>query len=519
MAVNGLRDALLEGLKELHGTREFHVHVLASSPRKHNGLFPFAIPKQRAYLQDILVLLSEQKTPDSPRIIVSGIEASVYNIPTTACAVLYVSKVDGTGQSSAPSPTSTLVRSFLLYYADPVTRPLDAEHFWIQLFARAQNQYLFPNSSDFPRKRPLSDVRLCGWWKKLLTGVAKELDERSKVKPTIRLYYILPGYSELEAINSLRVPFPSTSSLSPAVSWTYGHPYSQTDVRLPCPPPPTEKSNLGHFIPYFDDCPKSRFLDEIAHTTEANGVKSPARKRSRTNTLGDSINSHEVEPPKKEERPLGQLENVSSDEFWERMSFRQECVAGAVTGFFTLGLTATFHRSSRSPLEPQPGQVSAQLIKRVLQTMHTGVEFPTVDLAIRATETLEGAVRGLCDGIASIHTPIIQAPRPVRPVSKRGSKLDIPRPKTPEPQMLAPPPPRTPPPRGNKFIADISPNPFPEPETSLETYNSHIYGSVCVSNAELPPKDASSTEEGGGDVSRAPQVTVLTVRKKKKRPE
>src|ERR1700722_2752788 len=101
-----LRDSLLESLKKLAGTREFHLHVLISSPRKHSKLFPFASPRPRAFLQEVLILLSEQSTPDAARLLVAAIEASVYLIPATSCAILHISKVDSTGQSISPSPTS-----------------------------------------------------------------------------------------------------------------------------------------------------------------------------------------------------------------------------------------------------------------------------------------------------------------------------------------------------------------------------------------------------------------------------
>ncbi|KAK0464659.1 histone acetylation protein-domain-containing protein [Desarmillaria tabescens] len=539
MSVNLLRNALLDGLKDLPGTREFHVHVLVSSPRKHADLYPYALPRPRSYLQDILILLSEQKTPDLQRIMVSGIEACVYNIPTTSCAILYVSKVDSTGQAYSPSPTSALVRSLLLFYADPATRPIEAQHLWIHLFARAQNQYLFPNSSEFVGKRPLSDVRLCGWWKGIFTGVATELDARSQSKAVIRLNYVLPGYSELEAENSLKATSPSSSPSSPPhlLRWTYGHPYSQQDIPLPCPK--SEVMNLGHYIPWFDDDPKSRFIDEIAYTTENGRVKSPARKRTRTNSRldsakkqseedGEDVQTSAKKDDRKDERPSGELGIVSPDEFWERMSFRQECVAGAVTGFFTLGVTFPHPASSNfsmhssiSPLAPQPGQVSSQINKRIMTSLHTAVDFSSTDFATRATESLEGAIRGLCEGISSIPTPIIQVPRPIRATDRSKSER-----RTPEPSsLLAPPPPSTPPPRmanGTRIVPDISPNPFPEPEPSLETYNSHIYGSMCVSNPDRPSKKAEAAagvKQGAGNLADAPQVTVLTVRKKKKRTE
>ncbi|KAJ7459768.1 histone acetylation protein-domain-containing protein [Mycena latifolia] len=513
-----LRDHLLNGLRDIPGTREFHIHVLVSSPRKFQGLFPFAQPRPRSYLQDILVLLSEQSTPDSPRVFTTAIEACVHNVPATSCAIFYVSKVDTTGQSTSPSPTAALVRSLLIYYADPATRPVSADHLWIHLFARAQSQYLFPNSADYSGKHPLSDVKLCAWWKRVLTEVAHAVSARESAradaKCVIKLYYVLPGYSQLEAEHSLQRAAASSADAPPGTSWTYGHPYSQTEIPLPCPAPtPDPHHNLGHFIPSFDDDPKSRFMDEIGCTPDAEGIRSPPRKRLRT-----VLHSNDADTPReaaaekerqggKEQRILGELGTVSPDEFWERMSFRQECVAGAVTGFFVAGISCPSSQSAPaiSPLAPLPGQVSCQLNKRVLSSLMTGLEFSTLERSVKATETLEGAIRGLCEGIATIPAPRTH----IRDSDRR----------TPEPEpsraLLAPP--STPPRRGNAYVADVSPNPFPEPVTSLETYHSHIYGSICVSNAARPPQTHSGAGDAGASTEPGPQVTVLAVRKKKKR--
>ncbi|KAJ6584836.1 DUF1714 domain-containing protein, partial [Mycena capillaripes] len=529
-----LRDYLLNGLRDIPGTREFHIHVLVSSPRKFQGLFPFARPRPRSYLQDILVLLSEQTTPDSPRIFTTAIEACVYNVPTTSCAIFYVSKVDSTGQSTSPSPAAALVRSLLTFYADPTTRPVAADHLWIHLFARAQSQYLFPNSADFTGKRPLSDVRLCAWWKRVLSQVADAVNDRANIKPVIKLYYVLPGYSQLEAELSLRHAGSASSTTAnncdnaaAGPGWIYGHPYSQTEVPLPCPAPTSDtQQNLGHFIPSFDDDPKSRFMDEIACMPDAEGIRSPPRKRARTTVL----HSNDTDVPKdsaaerqggKEERILGELGKVSADEFWERMSFRQECVAGAVTGFFIAGISTSPSARSVpgggiSPLAPLPGQVSCQLNKRVLSSLMTGLEFSTVERAIKATETLEGAIRGLCEGIAPIPAPLPTPRTTLANTRDQGRR-------TPEPDasgsLLAPP--STPPRRGKAFVADVSPNPFPEPVTSLETYHSHIYGSICVSNAAAPIRktEGDAEKEKNGPTEGGTHVTVLAVRKKKKRSE
>ncbi|KAJ7644058.1 DUF1714 domain-containing protein [Roridomyces roridus] len=505
MQVN-LRDHLLNGLRDVPGTREFHLHVLVSSPRKSQDLYPFATPRPRAYLQDILVLVSEQKTPDAPRVFTTAIEASVFNVPTTSCAILYVAKVDTTGQSTSPSPAAALVQSLLTYYADPATRPISADHLWIHLFARAQSQYLFPNSADYTGKRPLGDVKLCAWWQRVLSQVASAVSASTNKEAQIRLYYVLPGFSQLEAEHSLRRVAPTPTD-SP---WVYGHPYSQTDIPLPCPKPTTDPlRNLGHFIPSFDDDPKSRFIDEIACTPDADGIRSPPRKRARRGSHADD-STKDAAPTRegKEQRVLGDLAKVSTDEFWERMSFRQECVAGAVTGFFAIGIScvASARRSGIPPLAPLPGQVSSQLNKRVLSTLMTKLEFSTVERAVKATETLEDAIRGLCEGMVPIPPPRMST---TRDTDRR----------TPEPEasraLLAPP--MTPPRQGRVHVADVSPNPFPEPVTSLETYHSHIYGSISMHNPALAPKTGEAGEKLGAGSEPAPHVTVLAVRKKKKR--
>ncbi|KZT64950.1 hypothetical protein DAEQUDRAFT_570367 [Daedalea quercina L-15889] len=510
-----LRDALLASLAKLPGRREFHIHVLVSAPRKRTDLYPYAKPRIRVYLQDIVILLSEQTTFDGPRVMVSAIEAALYNIPSTSCGILYISKVDSTGQASRPSPTAALVRAFLKYYADPSTRPIPVDHLWIQLFARAQGQYLFPNSAEYPGKKPLADVQLCAWWKRVLTDVTKELRQR-RGDMTIRPYYVLPGYSELEAAQSLRIAMAQPPSDPPAdLSWTYGHPYSQSDIRLPCPPGARDggRTNLGHFIPSFDDDPKSRFMDEIAYITDADGVSSPKRKRQKTG-------GGRPDPPSDDEdadRGHGELNKVSTEEFWERMSFRQECISGVVTAFFVVAVSSPrtddkANTSAPSPLAPQPGQVSPKMVRRVVSTLLNHHDFSTRERALRATETLEAAIKGLCEDLAPI------------PSSPKAAVKHVDRPSTPEPaagpaHLLEPP--RTPPRRTrDSHLPDVSPNPFPDPVASLETYHSYIYGSAAVDNPPLPPPGGGGHADSAraGDTPGQPQVTVLTVRKKRKAP-
>lgn len=428
----------------------------------------------------------------------TAVEAYFYTLPATTSGVLYVSKVDSTGQGQKPSPTGTTVRTLLQYYLDPKTRPSvggQTEKIWVHVFARAQNQYLFPNSVDFEGKKPLSDIRLCGWWKEVLSSVAlwlktKGVGEDEKLK----LWYLLPGFSDVEAIralNSGRGPLRASG-----VDWIYGHPYAKSrseDIPLPCA---VDEHNLGHYIPSFEDDPKSRFLDEIAHTSESDVIRSPARKKSKKGHDEDVSD-------KRDDRQVGELAKVIPEEYWERMSFRQECVAGIVTGFFVLGYSSksrsNLTTSNVSIFAAQPGQVSSNITKRITTSLMTAHEFSTIERAVRGTETLEKAIKGLCEGIDGGETDGLVA-----------------RNKTPEPandpsaSSLAPP--RTPPrnAKGNT-LPEISPNPFPEPTASLETYNSWIYGSVCVDNPAVKGMPSST------DAGEKEKVTVLAVRKKKRK--
>jgi len=524
-----LRDSLLDALRSLPGTREFHVHILVSAPSKTQELFPYASPRPRVWQQHIIVLASEQPSVAQPRVFVTAVEAYFYVIPSTRSGILYVSKVDSTGQGQKPSPTSTIVKQLIRFYVDPDTRPNSggtsglAEHVWVHVFARAQSQYLFPNSADFEGKRPLSDVKLCSWWKSVLTSVAEELSKRTgrKEGEKIKLWHVLPGLNELEAFQALRSATSSTnldspsSSDRPSIAWTYGHPSTQKlddvdSIPLPCPADGKgvasgSSFNLGRFIPSFEDDPKARFMDEIAHTTNSDVIKSPVRKKAKKAADEDI---HEVE--KRDSSRTGELEKVTPEEYWERMSFRQECVAGIVTGFFAMGCVILPTRSGvggsdSSIFAPHPGQVSSNITKRVMNSLMTGIEFSTVDRAVRGTETLEGAIRGMCEGISACGEV-----DPPRLGQERGLK-------TPEPEerydhLVVPP--NTPPRKtgvGEGLVGtEISPNPFPEPTASLETYTSWIYGSVCVDNP-LPAKRSGEREVADR------RITVLAVRKKRKK--
>ena len=62
MATMNFRDHLLAALNTLPGVREFHIHVLITAPAKDNSLYPYASPRPRLYVQDILILSPTKPT-------------------------------------------------------------------------------------------------------------------------------------------------------------------------------------------------------------------------------------------------------------------------------------------------------------------------------------------------------------------------------------------------------------------------------------------------------------------------
>lgn len=401
------------------------------------------------------------------------------------------------------------------------------------------------------------------------------------------LYYIIPGHSEAEATYSLGMGSPTPTELQ----WTYSHPYDAHKIHdIPFVSASPGSENKEHYlpslIPYFDDDPKSRFLDELAATREETTIAVPMptpkrkkRKLSSNNSSGNHNNvvikmsaqespststfppqspgirmpqpessSHPLialippsssppridddepierhstpEPnleeqvletpqtphfprlttsllsphtpqnstlraftsnaqltprskvsksphtPKSSRRPTSDLDNVTTTEFWERMSFRQECAQGAVTGFFVVVFVQKYLSDGEGVIDDSDagpsilvnGTVPHTIIKRIMTSLLTGVEFSTVERSHKATQMIETTIKGLCDGLRDT-----------------SSSLD-------------------------------GENP-PALEDDTGIYSRHIHATLTVNNPPISRKQSSSTAGG-------PPMNILGVRRKKKR--
>ena len=512
-----LLDDVLAKLSTLPGRRRLTATVLVSQPRKKAAaaVFPYApkIEDVQAVEQEVLLLIAENKdvhqtqdrlqsstAPPSPGAYVAAIEANLYIFPTTRSVIVYISKVDTTGQGQRPSPTRAATVALLehivrrWFVGSPSGGP-PGWNVWVHLFARAQNQYLFPASIEHPGKKVLSDAGLVKWWKAVMddfvsTCTTNEKNSgggRLKVEPHV----ILPGATDDEAMHLLRVPLWKPEATTGS-DWRYGHPYS---TLLPSASPSLSKfpllsrcspPSVLELIPYFPDDPKSRFIAELMDscTTVSGTVVPPPAKRRRIDEQGTSqavVNEEASNSPVQNDSLWADpLESVSIEEFWERMAFRQECSLGAVVAFFVVyvhtspipqildgaaNLPGSLTIRPPKRLELPPGQV-VSLLARL-----NSLDFGTTEKAVQSTELLQQSIRAAAKGYVVLASGL----------AGEGDESGV---------LL-----------GGE--ADASQN-----QDQEELLARYISRSMELNNPDPAPKNAGS--------GAAPVVTVLTARKKKK---
>ncbi|OTA94602.1 hypothetical protein M434DRAFT_70973 [Hypoxylon sp. CO27-5] len=237
------------------------------------------------------------------QVLVLALEIYIYT--TSFSTIIFVSKADSTGYlnlldlpKGSPSPIREVTACFLAFLVANRRRP--AKQLVVNLFARSQSQYLFPGSVKNNGKHILDDRGLVKWWCKVLNSLL-EGDEYSDVRNPwngIHGYLIVPGLDNYET----RAFLPRTGTA--AANWTLGHPLEKIS------PYTKDPSTYGHIIhprsliPTYPDDPKARFIEELEEST-----------------------------PEKVKLLSGWRAPKTLDQFWEMMSFRQECSSGRLTGF------------------------------------------------------------------------------------------------------------------------------------------------------------------------------------------
>ena len=167
-------------------TRQVDLVLLKSEARRSYSLFPWATnhKETKVWVEDVLLSVSET-SEDGKLVPAFGLEASLFRIPSSGVTLLYISKADTTGLFARPSTAKTVTAAFVSWYL--LNGGSDVR---VHVFGRAAAQYLYPGSVENPNKRVLSDKRLCGWWKSVLT-LAASFAKQDKGKQ-VSAWFALP---------------------------------------------------------------------------------------------------------------------------------------------------------------------------------------------------------------------------------------------------------------------------------------------------------------------------------------
>ena len=280
------------------------IYYLSTPPTRTSALYsapPDGRPDRTYCTSHFLTVSILAPTADAAsEVIAFAIEVLIYS--TAYDTTFFVSKADSTGYlhlvrlpRGTPSPIREISAVFLEHLLEQHRR--ENIRSVVSLFARSQNQYLFPGSIENDGKHLQDDRGLIRWWCRVLDPLVKnapivgDLDRLHW--ECVKGYLIVPGLETYETRSYM--PSESRTAGSP---WTVGHPLRQI-TRYPEDIPPR------CLIPRFPDDPKARYLEEL-----------------------------DREISKGQQGENGQWKSVKTiDQFWEMMAFRQECSAGRLVGF------------------------------------------------------------------------------------------------------------------------------------------------------------------------------------------
>jgi regulator of Ty1 transposition protein 109 len=274
---------------------QLRVYHISTRPASVPALYSAARDQseQKTYCESHLLSIALPQVDRPHELLVFAIEITVFT--TESLTTIFVSKADSTGfldtlrlDRTVGSILRNVTVAFLQFL---INARLAGPRVVLSLFARSQNQYLFPGSVEYAGKHVLDDRQLVKWWCKTLDAVIRYsgLGANYSGSDTVA-YMLVPGCDKGET----KAFFPASANQvhSQGATWTASYPMELLV--------PDASAPLRCLIPRLPDDPKSRFLTD----------------------LDDS---------KDEE---GQWRSVKTmEQFWETMSFRQECSAGRLVGF------------------------------------------------------------------------------------------------------------------------------------------------------------------------------------------
>jgi regulator of Ty1 transposition protein 109 len=354
---NSLRDVLAE---QLPLDVPFTFYHYSTPPTKSSAIFaaPPSARSERTYCESHFLAASiipqDAAISQAPEeLLILAIEVLIYT--TRNLTTIFVSKADSTGclselhlpRSQSGSPLKTICGTFVSWLARE--RQREGKKLVISLFARAQDQYLFPASIDNKSKHVLDDRGLVKWWCQVLDPIIWQYKAEEERKPfterltedrfngstsqseaTAKGYLIIPGY---ETYDTLRYTPPSRIPNAPR-RWAATHPLLHIAPHPAAPP--------RCLVPHFPDDPKARFLDELDEELPDRGTDA---------TTGDGGTPS---------RSNGIWKSVKTlEQFWDFMAFRQECSSGRIVGFIWVVITPP---QPAIPEEEEPSQQSVSQV-------------------------------------------------------------------------------------------------------------------------------------------------------------
>ncbi|KAL8772860.1 MAG: hypothetical protein Q9209_002205 [Squamulea sp. 1 TL-2023] len=304
-------------------SHRFIIHYLCSPPTPSPAIYsapPGQKPEKTICESHFL---SVSILHDRQRIQLFALEVLVY--ATRRLTTLFISKADSTGYihllnlpKGTPSPLRTISSIFITHLVR--NRQQKSRQLVVSLFARAQDQYLFPGSIENPGKHVLDDRGLIKWWCRVLEPVLQSGNRdppspnpslrpsKRTAKTTAKAYLRVPSCD----LHETRSFFPLYVRRDPSLLSQW-HP-NRDPLRDLAGRSPTFPERC--LIPRFPDDPKSRFVDELDEEL----TEPPPDSQTK-------------ESPSKGKRP-GRWKSVRSlEQFWELMAFRQECSSGRLVGF------------------------------------------------------------------------------------------------------------------------------------------------------------------------------------------
>ncbi|KAF8472098.1 histone acetylation protein-domain-containing protein [Kalaharituber pfeilii] len=311
------------GQPALPTTLESHFLAVA-----HDGILVFAI--------EVLIYVCAFKNPQTNKshkettFFVSKADSSGY-LPSAAASFVPKNNAD-LRESTLRTISSTFLEHIITTHR---TAHLNIRKSTISLFARSQAQYLFPDSASNKKKHVLDDRGLIRWWCRVLDPILQHFSDQDCAE-NASAYLLVPGLDKYET-SALFPPKTRQAAIYPnAKRWVHGHPLKVDPVR---------HLTVREVIPHFPDDPKSRFLDEL----DAEYIGGGSRDSKKGKTLRGNA-----------------WANIKTlEQFWELMSFRQECSAGQSTGFIWIAIERAKKKTERVVVEntatsTTTGQVSGQ---------------------------------------------------------------------------------------------------------------------------------------------------------------